>query len=143
MGLVGDTNAAMFARLREHPLLANIVYDTASRQKRGDDQPLPIPYVMVFADNGQHTSGLLAEMSERSLFNYTLHLVADTGEQLDRMGDAVLDQIRNWRPNVPGYTFFKARHHFSTPDNTNNRLLPTPVYRVDEIGLRCVQGKVA
>lgn len=143
MGLVGDVNAAFLARLRAHPMLSGIVYDTASRQKQGDEQPLPVPYVMVFADNGQHTSELLAEMAERSLFNYTLHLVADTGSQLDRMGDAVLQQVLNWRPEVPGYRFFKARHHFSTPDNTNNRLLPTPVYRVDEIGLRCVRGKAA
>lgn len=100
------------------------------------------PYVAVFADNGQYTSELAAQMAEMAYFVFQVTLVAEDWNQLNRMGDRFVSLIQNWRPEIPGRRCFKATHNFSTPDNTTNRLLPQPIYRVDEVGLRTVKAKV-
>lgn len=139
MGLVSDINNLVLDRAREHPDLADKIYVAETTEV--DPIPLPLPYIMIFCDNGQYTSELVAQNDEQFYFNYTVHFVGEGFEQLNWLADRFYGQWHMWRPSVSGLRFFKMKPNFSTPDNTNDALHPPLLYRVDEWGLRGVRGR--
>lgn len=139
MGLISDVHAATIQRLRDSTFLANKVY--VSEAGEGAPRPLPVPHVMIFMDNGQYTSDLIVQEAEKAYFNYTVHFVAETGDQINLLADKFYEQWLMWRPTIPGWKCFKMVPNFSTPDNQNDAVHPPILYRVDEWGLRMVKGK--
>ena len=138
MGLVGEVNNMVTDRAK-FGVLADKVFVSATNE--GDPVPLPLPYIMIFCDNGQYTSELIAQHDEQFYFNYTVHFVGETREQVDWLVDHFYDRWHRWRPAIPGVRFFKMKPNFSTPDNTNDAVHPPFLYRVDEWGLRGVVGR--
>jgi len=136
---IKTVNDTVLARAREHPKLADKIW--MSETNEGDPSPLPLPYIMIFADNGQRTDPLMSNTSAMIYFNYTVHYVGETRQQVDALADAFYKQWDVWRPVIPGIRSFKMKANFSTPDNTNDAIKPPLLYRVDEWGLRMVKGK--
>lgn len=139
MGLIEDANNKVIERIRAAPALAQITYVSETTEE--DPQPLPLPYIMVFCDNGQYTSEMLTQMSSQMYFNYTIHMVGETFDQVNALGDALYGQLLDWRATgIPGARAFKMIANFSTPDNTNDSVHPPLLYRVDEWGMRLTRG---
>lgn len=137
---IDATNEAFLTRLRDHPVLVDKVFSPVQDEEEGDPSPLPLPYVMVFADTGTHRSDRQAQQSENALFNYTLHVVGDSKAQINYIMACVAKQLVNWRPVVPGRTCWKLTHNFSTPYNTRDDMRPPLGYIVDEWALMTTRG---
>lgn len=138
MGLIGEVNELVIARARAGPKIADKIW--VSETEEGDPHPLPLPYIMIFCDNGQYTSENLSQHDEQFYFNYTVHYVGETFQQVNWLADEFYAQWHMWRPEIAGLRFFKMKPNFSTPDNTNDAVKPPLLYRVDEWGLRGVKG---
>lgn len=129
----------VLARARDVPQLADKII--MSEADEDDPKPLPLPYIMIFMDNAQRTSDLIASAGEKVYFNYTVHYVGETWAQINQLVRYFYAQWNQWRPVVPGYRSFKMMPNFSTPDNTNDALHPPLLYRVDEWGLLLIKGR--
>lgn len=141
MGWISDIHGAVIARARAGDGLADKIW--VSETEEGDPRPLPMPYIMIFADNGQYTSDMIVQHNEKVYMNYTVHFVAETHDQVNWLADRFYAQWLGWRPEIEGFKAFKMVANFSTPDNTNDSVHPPLLYRVDEWGLRLVKGKVS
>ena len=137
---IDATIMAVVERLRANALLADKVYYPIQDEEEGDPSPLPTPYVMVFADTGTHRSDRVAFQSENALFNFTLHVVGRSKDEVNFTMSEVAKQLVNWRPSIPGRTCWKMSHNFSTPYNTRDDIRPPLGYIVDEWALMTTKG---
>jgi len=148
VGLVADVNRVFLERLRSDSRLTDKVYMGRANDMDADEPndgdefpPIPLPYVMVFSDDGEFKSDRASDDAVNAEFTFTVNLVGDTTIQIQAMADVVNDLLLDWRPNVPGRRSWKARKSFSTPNNMQDELMPALIYTVADWSLRSTKGK--
>jgi hypothetical protein len=113
--------AAILARLRADPPMANIVIDGIVDPNA---QPVLPPYVAVSMNSGRRT--VERESSEQPTmaeFRITVHSVGIDADQAGYFAEHVFKQFDAWRPTVAGWTPQAVQHSRSAevqPDTTVN-----------------------
>lgn len=100
--------AAILARLREEPRLANIVFDSDPDAESAAARP--VQYVVVYSDTGSYEAERLTFNQTVAEYEYEIQCVHATNEAALAVAEAVMGQLMNWRPLVEGRSCWPIRH---------------------------------
>lgn len=121
MSAAGD--AALLARLRSDPQLANAVYE-------GVVTSPPARYVSVYSGLGVDAGDRLAGPSNVNDTTYTIHSVATSVEQAKWVAGRVRTLLLDWTPPIAGAR--RMRHPVSRSPQVDRDANPPLWYLVDQ-----------
>jgi hypothetical protein len=127
--VIREHKAALLARLRADPPMANIVIDGIV-----DPEAPPVlpPYVAVStATNGFSVERESSETPTMLEFRIHVHSVGVDSDQAGYFSDHVFAQFAGWRPVVAGWAPQAVQHYRSLPVQPDASVNPAPQYITD------------
>lgn len=123
----------ILARIREIPALSETVFDGEVPKTAPDGTPLKRPqrYVNVHSNRGTETAERLAGPALRIRKTYWIHSVGASKAQADRIAEAVIGQLLNWKPDVDGFSCEPMRHPTSQATQKDETVSPPIHFAVD------------
>lgn len=140
MGWVDEVNNHVVERIRAHPQLGDKTYTPITDEVGNLRLPTQLPYVLIFPDAGTASSITMGAEAGIKLFNYTIHMVGETDEQIFALANAVQMQLLRWRIALPGFRSWRMTQNFSTPINSRDDVRPPLLYIVEEWALQTMKG---
>jgi hypothetical protein len=113
---------------RAHPILADFTFDGIVT---GDPQR----YANVHGNIGRRSSWNLRRRQARADYTFTIHSVGEDPAQARAVGQAVLAQLIDWTPTIPGRSCFPLDHAVSQPIFRDPDANPAVWYGVDQFDL--------
>ena len=122
---IAEHDAAILARLREHPALAAVVFNGLVPSGRNR-------YVNVFASGRASGVERLDERQIQVNRTYTIHCVSTNPTTAGLLQDQVHEQLLNFRPVVPGRRSWRLSHEVSRAAEADRDVTPPLWYTVDQ-----------
>lgn len=102
----------------------------------------PSRYVVVWVNSGARSSDRFTQDQVNVSKTYTVHSVGSTMQQAGWVNDRVLEQLVNFRPSVPGWSFQRLKHSVSRPAQIDRDVSPPLAYLVDQFDLYGVPARL-
>lgn len=122
--MIRELVAAVLARLRSDPQLADVVF-------LGDVTGRPDRYVVVYTDQGHRTRDRIGGPSTAVNMTVTVHSCGSTVDQAQWVADRVFGLLLDWVPDLGGRTSWPTSHEVSQPAQKDSDVSPPVFYTVD------------